>query len=572
MKKIIFFGIILISMLVLSNIANAHQTKKVFWDTGDDTQTGITSIANWYAQQFTPTQAFHLTNLSLLMYRANSPWLCNVSIRLSDGLNKPTGSDLCFSQVNVSTISIGSPYTWVNFDFTNPIVVSNNVKYFIVVRCTHTTALNKLNWRVDTSSGYGNGVSVSSINYGSTWGVYSAFNDYMFRVYGRTVNMTISDMNPTNLEDFPYYNLGIGAYSFYNLSFIHNQSSDFTIVPHMYFENDLIFDDGELFIENGTCENNLLNWLHGWNGELINGNSYTWTINLSATGFNRWLNTTVEFTFLDMSMLPMPMGVGSNWNIVSMPRNETIQKSSIRIRNDTYNYSWSDAVTNGIIIDTVFGWFENGYVINTSFEQYKGYWIWFYDTSYELFVPKYVKPIPTITLYENLIDTTGTHEYNLISDNYNVYANYTGVPKVFDYNLFTNFINSHGTLEYNVIGIDVNMYANVTGNLSSINYTSLNNSNSSWIYLGAMLTLDNGQFFLLILIGLWSYFIYLFYKEKEVIFSFAIICCGLPLAIIISGVAYYNSYPFGYLISFILVLISFLIPTYAMYQKNKNKK
>jgi hypothetical protein len=97
------------------------------------------------------------------------------------------------------------------------------------------------------------------------------------------------------------------------------------------------------------------------------------------------------------------------------------------------------------------------------------------------------------------------------------------------------------------------------------------NSSGLWLYLGAMLTLDNGQFFLLILIGLWSYFIYLYYKEKEVIFTFCIICCGLPLGIIISGVAYYNSYPFGYLISFILILISFLIPTYGMYQKNKKK-
>lgn len=100
----------------------------------------------------------------------------------------------------------------------------------------------------------------------------------------------------------------------------------------------------------------------------------------------------------------------------------------------------------------------------------------------------------------------------------------------------------------------------------------VNNGSSVWVYLGAMLTLDNGQFFLLILIGLWSYFIYLYYKEKEVIFSFCIICCGLPLGIILSGVAYYNSYPFGYLISFILILISFLIPTYGMYQKNKKKK
>jgi hypothetical protein len=139
-----------------------------------------------------------------------------------------------------------------------------------------------------------------------------------------------------------------------------------------------------------------------------------------------------------------------------------------------------------------------------------------------------------ISLYEDIINATGTHEYIFTSTGYNVYANYTG---------------------------------------NATNGTSFDpNSTGVWLYLGAMLTLDNGQFFLLILIGLWSYFIYLFYKEKEVIFSFCIICCGLPLGIILSGVAYYNSYPFGYLISFILILISFLIPTYGMYQKNKKKK
>lgn len=575
MKKIYIIYIVSIALLVvLSTFANAHQTKRVSWDTGDDTQTAIIGIANWYAQQFTTTGSFHLTNLSLLLYRTSSPWLCNVSIRLTDISNKPTGSDLCFSQVNVSSISTGSPYTWVNFDFTNPIVLSNNVKYYIVVRCTHTSATNKLNWRMDTSTGYSGGLSTSSTNYGSTWGLYSLVNDYMFRVYGRTVNMSISNCIPSDSVEYPYYNIGFGAYAYYNLSFIHNQSSDFVIHPYIYFENELIFDTGALFISNGTFNNNLMNWLYGWDGELINGNSYTWTINLSATGgFNRWLNTTIEFTFIDMSMMPLPMGVSQNWNLVSLPRNETIPFTSMRIRNDTYNYTWQQAITNNIIVGTLYGWFQDQYCINTSFEQYHGYWIYFYDTSYELFVTKYIKPDYTITLYENLLNTIGTHEYNLISNNYNVYANYTGVPTTpILYHLSINlsgivgFINWTGSLN----STDSNITVNVTSNMSITGNVDVNGT-GVWIYLGAMLSLDNGQFFLLILVGLWTYFIYLFYKEKEVIFAFAIICCGLPLAIILSGVAYYNSYPFGYLISFIIVLISFLIPTYSMYQKNKKK-
>jgi len=98
------------------------------------------------------------------------------------------------------------------------------------------------------------------------------------------------------------------------------------------------------------------------------------------------------------------------------------------------------------------------------------------------------------------------------------------------------------------------------------------NASGNWIYLGSTLSIDDSQLFLLILIGLWSYFIYLFYTYKEVIFSFCIIGTGLPLGIILSGVAYYNSFPFGYLITFMVILISFLIPSYTMYQKKKKDK
>lgn len=181
-------------------------------------------------------------------------------------------------------------------------------------------------------------------------------------------------------------------------------------------------------------------------------------------------------------------------------------------------------------------------------------------------------PSHNISFINNHINTTWTHQYKYdVNSGYIIYDNDTGnTSATLKLYLFENIFNATGFHNYTLNSTGYTVYANYTGNCSNVSFDP--NSTGLWLYLGAMLTLDNGQFFLLILIGLWSYFIYLYYKEKEVIFSFCIICCGLPLGIILSGVAYYNSYPFGYLISFILILISFLIPTYGMYQKNKKKK
>lgn len=275
------------------------------------------------------------------------------------------------------------------------------------------------------------------------------------------------------------------------------------------------------------CERNIFAY---YTGLLENGHSYTFWVNYSYSAYpNIYDNDSITFIFNDLSIFPLPLGMGSNWNLVSLPKDSVIPLTSIYIRNATNNYTWNQAVANGIVMDDIFGWYNNGYTINTTMENYRGYWMYFYYVDYEIWINTSSVSVTTpITLFQNIINAYGFHNYTLTPSGYNVYANYTG------------------------------------------NYTDPNAS-ENWLYLGAMLTLDNGQFFLIILIGLWSYFIYLFYAYKEVIFSFCIICCGLPLGIILSGVAYYNSYPFGYLISFILILISFLIPTYSQYQKNKKK-
>lgn len=183
----------------------------------------------------------------------------------------------------------------------------------------------------------------------------------------------------------------------------------------------------------------------------------------------------------------------------------------------------------------------------------------------------------SITWSNNHKNTTWSHtKILLLNNSWHIFDNDTGNITVginiSKFHIFLNLLGVIGFINWSgdIISTSNNISFNITSNMT-INGTANVNDTGVWLYLGAVLTFENGQFFLLILIGLWSYFIYLYYKEKEVIFSFCIICCGLPLGIILSGVAYYNSYPFGYLISFILILISFLIPTYGMYEKNKKK-
>lgn len=355
----------------------------------------------------------------------------------------------------------------------------------------------------------------------------------IFDVYGElwvappSYFISINSTSPYDGENYAYKFPGwLGQHTIWNLSATVYQNGYFYSNVIFCFENIRI--DGCSYDSPGIhiCEKNIF---FLYDGLLEDGHEYTFTVNYSIIGSSIYINNSYSFIFNDVSIFPRPLGMGSNWNLVSLPKNSIIPLTSIYIRNATNNYTWNQAVTNGIVMDDIFGWYNNGYTINTTMENYSGYWMYFYNIDYEIWInTSNVSAITPITLFQNIINAYGFHNYTLNASGYNVFANYTG------------------------------------------NYTDPN-STGDWIYLGAMLTLDNGQFFLLILIGLWSYFIYLFYAYKEVIFSFCIICCGLPLGIILSGVAYYNSYPFGYLISFILILISFLIPTYSQYQKNKKK-
>jgi hypothetical protein len=66
------------------------------------------------------------------------------------------------------------------------------------------------------------------------------------------------------------------------------------------------------------------------------------------------------------------------WNFVSLPFNKTITKTNIFVMYSATRYNWSDAVSAGIVIDTIWGWNRTyqtyGLPVNILQPGY-GYWI-----------------------------------------------------------------------------------------------------------------------------------------------------------------------------------------------------
>jgi len=88
---------------------------------------------------------------------------------------------------------------------------------------------------------------------------------------------------------------------------------------------------------------------------------------------------------------PIPMGgvSGAKWRLMSVPLDEDdIDFDELRFVNATQNYSYSDAVTNGVVLNSIYGWDIAGqsYTIATDFDSYDGYWMYLYKSDYSLWV------------------------------------------------------------------------------------------------------------------------------------------------------------------------------------------
>jgi len=66
------------------------------------------------------------------------------------------------------------------------------------------------------------------------------------------------------------------------------------------------------------------------------------------------------------------------WNLISLPFNESIDKTDIIVRNNSIEYNWSTAVSEGIILNFLYNWTGTAYVHVDTLEPGYGYWSWAY--------------------------------------------------------------------------------------------------------------------------------------------------------------------------------------------------
>ena len=67
-----------------------------------------------------------------------------------------------------------------------------------------------------------------------------------------------------------------------------------------------------------------------------------------------------------------------SWNLVSLPFNESKAKTTIKVRNNSIEYTWDEAVSNHIVLNSIYNWDTTSYGISDSLVPEQGYWMWAY--------------------------------------------------------------------------------------------------------------------------------------------------------------------------------------------------
>jgi hypothetical protein len=123
---------------------------------------------------------------------------------------------------------------------------------------------------------------------------------------------------------------------------------------------------------------------------LDGGDTYVYDSSYSMLGtynFNIWAedsngnhDSSGVFSFEVIS--PYITTVSTNWNLISLPFNKSVDKEDLIVNYGTIDYTWADAVIAGYISDFIFGWDRNtqSYTFANTLEPGYGYWMFAYST------------------------------------------------------------------------------------------------------------------------------------------------------------------------------------------------
>jgi hypothetical protein len=88
-------------------------------------------------------------------------------------------------------------------------------------------------------------------------------------------------------------------------------------------------------------------------------------------------DSSVTAEFIELGVLSLE----ENWNLVSIPFNESINKEDIIVSHNGTNYSWNDAVANDIILNFLYYWnrISQNYELKNTLDPGYGYWMYAYE-------------------------------------------------------------------------------------------------------------------------------------------------------------------------------------------------
>jgi hypothetical protein len=168
----------------------------------------------------------------------------------------------------------------------------------------------------------------------------------------------------------------------------------------------------------------------------------------------------------------------------------------------------------------------------------------------------------SINIYNNTVNVTGKHEYYYdFNTGFHIWLNYTGLTgnDTCSYPYYFNYSDNNITINITILGCN-----NVKLDNSIIN-------EDNWFNLMGFLTFDNSQFFIILLLILWVYFIDKIYitRFNEKIFVYGQMFISLPLCIILGFLSL--EYVLGYSIVLVIFFISLYLILHSVTLNRKNK-
>ena len=207
-----------------------------------------------------------------------------------------------------------------------------------------------------------------------------------------------------------------------------------------------------IYDQNQTNETTQDNWtidcmfLHCWNTSTTD-----YELNISGLDYDTlytvWVNASDDFGgsvsewfVFTTKIIPNVISLHTNWNLISLPFNESINKTDIVVSYAGTNYSWSDAVTNNIILGFIYGWnnTNQNYETKDVLDPGYGYWVWAYHNC-NLSVSGNITDDGYITALQQRWNIIGL-PYNTSVNKQNLTINYNGTDYTWQQAVNSNII------------------------------------------------------------------------------------------------------------------------------------